>query len=353
MKKYLKFKNCLSALLITLSMFVLACGSNRQLSKANSKRFITTWKIEKNNEELIIPINSKYKYNYSIDWGDGTIENGITTTGKHKYKKRGVYTVKIWGTFPSISHNPYTYPDVLNNAIKLLTIENWGNINWKDMSYAFSNCRNMKLKATDTPILNDVEDMSYTFAGTYEFNGDLSKWNVSKVKNMRFMFCDTKKFDRDLSNWKVSNVSNMEAMFLHAKAFNNNISTWDVSNVINMRGMFFGADKFNNDISKWNVSGVDTMQQMFYFATNFNSDISNWIVSNVTSMTGMFSYAKSFNKDISHWDVSKVYDMNDMFNNAKSFNRDLSLWNVKLATMNRDFDKEWGGKPSYRPDFNK
>jgi surface protein len=52
-------------------------------------------------------------------------------------------------------------------------------------------------------------------------------------------------FNGDISRWNVSNVKDMESMFSFAKSFNQPIGDWDVSNVTNMRCMFFYADKFN------------------------------------------------------------------------------------------------------------
>ena len=45
-----------------------------------------------------------------------------------------------------------------------------------------------------------------------QFDGDLSKWDVSSVKSMGGMFL-TSKFDGDISGWNVSNVKNMSHMF--------------------------------------------------------------------------------------------------------------------------------------------
>jgi surface protein len=55
-------------------------------------------------------------------------------------------------------------------------------------------------------------------------------------------------FNGDISRWDVSNVTNMMHMFSWCKNFNGNISNWDVSNVTNMQGMFSDS-KFNGDIS--------------------------------------------------------------------------------------------------------
>ena len=74
--------------------------------------------------------------------------------------------------------------------------------------------------------LNDIDtskitDMSYLFSdtiygyGLYNFNGDISGWDVSNVTTMKMMFC-LSKFDEsngDLANWDVSNVKSMYYMF--------------------------------------------------------------------------------------------------------------------------------------------
>ena len=112
--------------------------------------------------------------------------------------------------------------------------------------------------------LNDIDtfnitDMSYLFKYT-DFNGDISKWNVSNVTNMESMF-DSSNFNGDISKWNVSNVTNMKYMFMHS-AFDGYISNWNVSNVTNMGGMFFGS-VFNQDISNWDVSNV--IRTLFIF----------------------------------------------------------------------------------------
>jgi surface protein len=42
-------------------------------------------------------------------------------------------------------------------------------------------------------------------------------------------------------------------------AFNGDISKWDVSKVTLMTSMFTGTTSFNGDVSKWDVSGVMTV----------------------------------------------------------------------------------------------
>ena len=50
----------------------------------------------------------------------------------------------------------------------------------------------------------------------HKFNGDISKWDVSRVTNMDNMFYQASLFNADLSKWDVSRVTNMGRMFAFA-----------------------------------------------------------------------------------------------------------------------------------------
>ena len=152
------------------------------------------------------------------------------------------------------------------------------------------------LNCIDTSLITDMSELfSYEY-NLNNFNGNISKWNVSNVKNMNRMF-EGSKFNQDISNWHISNVTNMRWMFAFSQ-FNGNISNWDVSNVENMSWMFYKS-KFDQDISKWDVSNVENMESMFE-NSKFNGDISNWNVSNVKDIENMF-LDSDFNKDIGSW----------------------------------------------------
>ena len=131
---------------------------------------------------------------------------------------------------------------------------------------------NANLNFIDT---SKITDMSFLFypKSLRNFNGDISKWDVSNVTNMEWMFRNSK-FNGDIHRWNVSNVKYMGNMFCKSK-FNGDISDWDVSNVIDMNSMF--ADTlFNGDIADWDVSNIRNMIKMFFNAKKFNQDLSNW-----------------------------------------------------------------------------
>ena len=190
-------------------------------------------------------------------------------------------------------------------------------LNWLDVSGITS----MSSLFSGEPAVNGDNEHDDIYNN---YNGDISKWDVSNVTNMSKMFM-VSKFNGDISNWDVHNVWNMSAMFKDNNSFNQDISKWDVHNVLDMSAMFSNT-RFNGDISKWDVSGVQDMSHMFQYSL-FNNNISRWNVSNVTNMNSMFDEAYRFNQNISKWDVSNVTDMNNMFNRTP-FNQNISKWNV-------------------------
>ena len=342
--------------------------------KTDDQSFVTTWQTASPNEPITIPVGNATGA-YTVDWGDGSMSANVTGDQSHAYRNAGTYTVAITDGFERI----YLNGD-LDNAAKLKSIEQWGDVAWTSMGSAFNGASNMIYNAADVPDLSGVTDMSCMFADAIRFDGDISSWNVSNVRDMSCMFAtlhpfnyvtldnricnDTLNdfntadtfndrtldcvesrawstiFNGDISGWDVSGVRDMSRMFYHAGSFNGNLSGWDVSGVRDMSRMFYHAGSFNGNLSGWDVSGVRDMSRMFYWAKSFNGDLSGWDVSGVRDMSGMFIYAGSFNGDLSGWDVSGVRDMSHMFYAAYSFNGDLSGWDVSgVRDMSRMFHR--------------
>ena len=120
---------------------------------------------------------------------------------------------------------------------------------------------------------------------------------MGNVTNMGCMFANQWEFNQDLSGWDVSNVTSMESMFA-GTPFDQDISSWDVSNVTNMYAMFSGGSSFNQDIGSWDVSKVTDMSYMFRSNTSFNQNLSSWDVSKVV-------LCEEFNTGTTAWTLPK------------------------------------------------
>ncbi len=258
--------------------------------------------------------------------GDGSASNqtgNYTITGLENNSR---YEVAISGDFPHFYMNN-------DERLKLQTIEEWGNIQWTSMSFAFQNCENLTYNATDLPNLANVTDMSGMFRGCSSFDGNatMNNWNTSTITNMNSLFAVASSFNQNIGNWNTENVTDMTSLFNDAHVFNQDISNWNTGNVTTMLQMFTNASSFNQDIGSWNTGNVTTMSQMFQL-TPFNQNIENWNTSNVTDMFSMFFNATAFNQDISNWDTGNVTTMGGMFWGASSFNQNIGSWNTANVT---------------------
>ncbi|TRX58210.1 BspA family leucine-rich repeat surface protein [Fulvivirga sp. M361] len=313
-------------LLLLTILFVFCHG------QLKGQSFITTWQTDNpgtsNDNEITIPTTGG-GYNYTVDWGDGTMDAGVIGNITHTYAVPGTYTVAISGTFPRIFFNNG------GDRQKILTVEQWGDISWTSMVAAFRGCTNLTVPAPDVPDLSGVTDMSSMFRGASAFNSDISGWNVISITTMVDLFRETSLFNQPLNAWTVDNVTDMESMFFFANSFNQDLSGWNVSSVTNMRLMFGGASSFNQNIGGWTVDNVTNMDQLFAGAQAFNQDISGWNMSNVTNIRSMFSSASAFNQDISGWTVSSVTNMSNLFRSAVVFDQDISGWVVDNVTNMR------------------
>ena len=289
--------------------------------------FISEWTVT-DGEDITLPLKEGYNYNFTVNWGDESSSEVTSYDDSditHTYDTAGTYTVTISGTVEAWYFNDSGSKD------KIISVKNLGDMGWKDLSYAFAECTNLKeLYGGNISGVTNMKDM---FKSNYSLvNLDIRQWDVSNVTDMTGMFDGVSLANPDVSQWDVSNVTDMNNMFLIASLANPDVSNWNVSNITNMDSMFAGVSSANPDVSQWNVSNVTNMRSMFYIASLANPDVSQWNVSNVTNMNGMFNLAFSANPDVSQWDVSNVTDMSYMFNAASSANPDVSHWNVSNIT---------------------
>ncbi len=298
-----------------------------------NRPFITTWKTDNVGSScsscITIPTSPNYTYSYDVDWeNDGIYDDfGVTGNITHDYGVQDTFLMAIRGDFPSIFFNG------IGDSEKIISIDQWGSIEWQTMRNAFVGCHNLIGKANDIPFLDDVTDLSNMFQNARSFNQEISDWDVSNITNMSGMFKGALDFNQNIGVWDASKVINMNSMFESAFGFDGDIGMWKVDSLENMSSMFNGAVRFNQDISQWNVSNVINLSFAFQNANAFDQDLNTWNVSSAVDMSSMFSGASSFNQDISSWNVSNVINMFNMFERATSFNQNIGVWNVSNVSQ--------------------
>ncbi len=293
--------------------------------------------------QFSIYTNPSYQYNFNVDCNNDGIneaENQTTdfTCQYESFGGPGIYTIRIKdnvgdGTgFPHFCFCAETISEYasIKNAIKIISLDQWGTGQWKSMQRAFRNALNMVILATDKPNLTQTTDLTEMFLLANLADPNVKFWNVSSITDMSSMFAFAKSANPDVSNWDVSSVIDMSWMFAWSNA-NPDVSKWDVSSVTNMDAMFWKAQSANPDVSKWDVSSVTDMSLMFAH-TNADPDVSDWDVSSVKSMYAMFEEAEYAAPDVTNWDVSSVNYMTGMFYGTDSTNLDVSKWDVSSVT---------------------
>ena len=164
------------------------------------------------------------------------------------FPTQGRYYVQVQTPFNKIAFSNS------GDRLKLIEVNQWGNIVWTNFSQSFRGCSNfIGGIAIDTPNLSIVTSFQSCFRTT-PFNADISNWNVSNVIDFTLMFLSATEFNQPIGTWDVSNATSMGAMFSGATSFNQNIGSWNVSNVTDF--MNFMAGKTSANFSASNLDAI-------------------------------------------------------------------------------------------------
>ena len=262
--------------------------------------FITTWQTTSSNETITIPTTGS-GYNYSVDWGDGTIEAGFTGSATHEYTVANTYTVEISGDFPRIYFNN------LGDKDKIIGVNQWGAIEWASMESSFYGCTNLTVDTSDTPDLTNSSTLRAMFKGAtnlIDVQETFPFWNVSTIVDFGQMFMNTDKFNTSLISWNFSVAEDFSEMFRGAKVFNQPLG--NPFKAKTFEGMFRDAVAFNQPLF-WYTPDVISLKNMFDGATSFDQNLGSFTISSVTDMTGMFTNAglstQNYDQTLSGWFV--------------------------------------------------
>jgi surface protein len=251
-----------------------------------SATHVSAWNMPAGDLDLTLPIidSAAYNYDFTIDWGDGTVQTFGPATGAtlrsggyggavdHTYSQPGIYTIEITGTFERWSFKDLS-TSTSDDNVNLIRVHSFGDLGYENLSSAFEDCTNLT-----------------HFAGGYTQN----------VINMLYMFSGASGITSlDLSNFDTSSVTNMGSMFDGASGLTSlDLSNFDTSSVTRMSGMFeFASGLTSLDLSNFDTSSVTSMQKMFFGATGLTSlDLTNWDTSGSINYTDWLTDTTNLNK---------------------------------------------------------
>jgi surface protein len=317
-----KIKLLLTAIVLTLSSTAQA-------------QMVLEYNIATANTAIALPFGLFGTVNVSINWGDGSALETVTSGGdkSHTYSTIGTKTVTITGTLTEYG----TITNSTGNA-RLTKVTSWDGLGLTSLFDAFNGATMLTQVPTSLPAT--VTNLSYMFQGATAFNQAIGTWNTAAVTDMTYMFYDATAFNQPIGTWNTAAVTDMYSMFFGATSFNQAIGTWNTGAVTNMAGMFYDATAFNQAIGTWNTGAVTNMNGMFFGATSFNQAIGTWNTGAVTNMNGMFSNATAFNQAIGTWNTSAVTSMYAMFSNATAFNQPIGTWNISNVSVMYEMFKD-------------
>jgi surface protein len=291
----------------------------------------------------------KVVYSPELDLSDRTTVTLDVSNPTITFPTEGNYVVEIYPPFRRIRF------DSGGDSLKVLEIQQWGDIQWSSMENAFAGCVNMQGTYLDTPNFSNCVNAESMFFNCSTFNHTVNNWKIEEglFTSLRSMFNGCTQFNQPVNNWNMTKFINVSRLFLNCTNFNQPLNDWDTSNLVDINSMFTRCTNFNQPLNNWNTSSIilnttNAQLGLFLGCIQFNQDLSNWDLSRSTSLAGMFNGCTNFNNggnpNISNWDISNCINFITMFAGCSNFNQPLDNWNfttdvTKNITMGLMFEQ--------------
>jgi surface protein len=263
---------------------------------------IDTTKSGSSSDTFILPTTGE-GYDFTVFWGDGTFSKHSGTPGNitHVYSSPDTYQIRIRGTFPRI------YFFGVGDCQKLMSIDQWGTIEWLSFQDAFRGCSNMVGNWTDKPNVVNCANYAAAFRDCSEFNSPLN-WNIC-TNNGTNMFTNCVKFNQPVTSVNFSGATAMTAMFDGCSEFNQSVSHFNTSGIITMQSAFRNCPKFNQPVSNFDTSSVENFLRTFLGCTAFNQSVSNFNTEKVTVFSNMFEKCPAFKQSLANFKIRNNANM--------------------------------------------
>jgi len=184
-------------------------------------------------DSLTIEIRSAGTVNYTIDWGDGTVEASEDNLPSHTYSAAGTYKVKI---FSDVAYRPYLNGkaslqktllkiEITENAVLGTTLED-----------SFKNMRAVHTFVCPFAVTSNVVNF-HDMLGGCSVLGNVSFFNTSSGTNFGNMFYANKR--SFYPNLNTANATDMGGMFRSSEAIE--LPALSTSNVTGFSQSFRGC----------------------------------------------------------------------------------------------------------------
>ena len=278
--------------------------------------FISVWATTAINETITIPTQNIGTFNATVDWGDSSPLETITTYNgfSHVYAAIGEHTISITGTFPNI------YINYGASRLKIRKVLSLGNVGWTKLNNAFYGCANLNEFTVGSTDVSAVDNMSAMLGYCSSLTSvDLSSFDTSLVTTMQSMFQNcTGLTSLDLSNFDTSSVTNMYVMFQNCTALTSlNVSSFDTSSVTNMFAMFVNCSGLTSlDVSSFDTAIVTNMGYMFYGCSGLTSivGVEDWDITGLDGtadltlfLTGGKMTTAQYDNLLVNWEAQAVF----------------------------------------------
>ena len=211
---------------------------------------------------FVLPVTAKSAGSYFVDWGDGGVEEEFTTTGNksHTYAAQGTYQIKVRGGLTRIEFGNS------GDRLKLIYIDQWGNLKWSSFWVAFYGCSNMNGRYLDAPNLTGYAtiDLGNIFRNCAKFNWPVAHWDTSHCWRLERMFLDCILFNQNISHFDTHLVGSFDSMLWGCSSFKQSLATFSLAAATNLSNILNGC----------NINEVGT-------TTNYDETLVAWAAADV------------------------------------------------------------------------
>ena len=263
------------------------------------------------------------------DWGDGSSDLAVSGEQTHVYSATGTYTI----TINKITNNfrPCQFNDG-GDELKIIDIENWGNIVWDTCNGAFRGCANMDISATDNPDFSVTSSMYTAFYKCSSITRHCT-YNAPLAESWAYAFGDNALITT-IPLPDTSGATTMAAIFLRCYDLTS-LPAFDVSNVTTFTSAFQQCTSITSFPSEWDLSSGELFGWAFYDTESVSSFPDGWDFSSATDCRAMFKFNAAVTSFSADYDFDNVTQTKEMFRECTS------LTSLPAYSFNSTTTFEW------------